>query len=95
MATKKSGGYDKTKLKKVQKTLESEINQLGAHLKKLKQDVEALEKGDGKTAYWSGTRAYTWYKNILAHYDHDIQLKKHAANCNLCIKMQLDGASTL
>ena len=91
----KSGGYNKTELKKTQKTLQTEINQLTAHLKKLKQDVETLEKGNGKVAYWSGKRAYEWYKGILAHYDHDVVLRRHAANCNLYIKMQLDGASSL
>lgn len=94
MAAKK-GGYNKTEFKKVYKQLTTEASQLRTHLKSLKTHIETMEKGNGKTAYWSGKRAYTWYTNILAHYDHDVQLLKHINNCIQEIKRSLYGADAL
>lgn len=94
MATKK-GGFSKSQAKAILKDMESEMATFSKHLKKLSDDLNELQKGDGTNAYWSGERAYAWIKQALGHVDHDNKLLEHIENIVDYLDGVVNGGASL
>lgn len=94
MATKK-GGFSKSQAKTLVKNIDSEMATFSKHLKKLSDDLNELQKGDGTNAYWSGERAYAWIKQALGHVDHDNSLLEHIENIADYLDVLVNGGTSL
>ncbi len=92
---KKKGGYNKAKAKNLCKNLDTEVSNVQRAMKALNTDLEALQKGDGEVAFWSGERAYAWITNTLAFYDHNKVLLDHLDNCSEHLSNTVQGGSAL
>jgi len=91
----KKGGFSKSQMKSLTKNLDSEISKFNKAVKKLSSDLDTLQKGDGTTAYWSGSLAYNWITTALAHVDHDKVLLDDLDNCNDYLDALVNGGSAL
>lgn len=90
-----SGGFNKTKAKKLVKELKAEITNCNKSLKQLFADLDELQKGTGEISYWSGERAYEWIESALLEYDHNVALIGHNTACTNYLEMLVKGGTSL
>ena len=70
-------------VKKIVKSLKSEVNNFQNALSRFETNVALIQTGDGKKPYWNGTNAYYCVDKSLNQIDYDYNLLK---NLNKCVE---------
>lgn len=67
---------DKNKLKKCIVNINDKMKQLAAEIKSLSSNIDKMMKGDGKTPYWNGEDAASFFRIAISNLAHDIEVYK-------------------
>lgn len=68
-----NGGWNYARLNAFTKYINTEITKSTKALQSLVKAIQTIETGDGKTAYWSGSRAVSQLTDLRNHYNNDIK----------------------